>query len=216
VSTLLLKLSAPLQSWGADSKFDRRGTEREPTKSGVIGLIACALGYGRDENEKTEELAKLKFGVRVDKPGSLLVDFQTVKSEKSAYVTYRHYLADAEFTAGLEDTRTAGSGKSELLERIEHALRNPVWPLYLGRRGCPPAKPIVFEKITEKPLKEALSGGEWAVFDADDGSNYKRDIPESFSKKRRMYGFRRVEEIRTSQNEATEHDAFGEVQNVYP
>ena len=47
MATLLLRLAAPLQSWGADSKFETRKTNREPTKSGVIGLLAAALGLRR-------------------------------------------------------------------------------------------------------------------------------------------------------------------------
>ncbi|MDR2895700.1 MAG: CRISPR-associated protein Cas5, partial [Propionibacteriaceae bacterium] len=35
MSTVLLKLAGPLQSWGADSRFPRRTTRHEPTKSGV-------------------------------------------------------------------------------------------------------------------------------------------------------------------------------------
>ena len=49
MATLLLRLAAPLQSWGADSKFETRKTNREPTKSGVIGLLAAALGLRRDD-----------------------------------------------------------------------------------------------------------------------------------------------------------------------
>jgi len=52
MSTLLLKLAAPMQSWGLASKFDTRDTAREPTKSGVIGLLAAALGINRDNNEE--------------------------------------------------------------------------------------------------------------------------------------------------------------------
>lgn len=44
MATLLLRLAAPLQSWGSDSKFETRKTGREPTKSGVVGLLAAALG----------------------------------------------------------------------------------------------------------------------------------------------------------------------------
>lgn len=51
MATLLLRLAAPLQAWGADSKFETRKTGREPTKSGVIGLLAAALGLRRDERE---------------------------------------------------------------------------------------------------------------------------------------------------------------------
>ncbi|MCR6650496.1 MAG: type I-E CRISPR-associated protein Cas5/CasD [Cellvibrionaceae bacterium] len=43
---LLLWLEAPLQSWGHDSKFGRRDSLDFPTKSGVLGLLCCALGAG--------------------------------------------------------------------------------------------------------------------------------------------------------------------------
>ena len=68
MAVLLLRLDAPLQSWGNDdSKFETRKTWREPSKSGVIGMIAAALGYKRYETEKILELYKLRFGVRVDR-----------------------------------------------------------------------------------------------------------------------------------------------------
>ena len=56
MATLLLRLAAPLQAWGSDSKFETRKTDREPTKSGVVGLLAAALGLRRDD---TEGLARL-------------------------------------------------------------------------------------------------------------------------------------------------------------
>ena len=97
MATLLLRLAAPLQAWGADSKFETRKTGREPTKSGVIGLLAAALGLRRDEREALARLTGLRFGVRVEREGQLLVDYHTAKTqdEKTSYVTYRHYLQDA-------------------------------------------------------------------------------------------------------------------------
>ena len=99
MATLLLRLAAPLQAWGADSKFETRKTGREPTKSGVIGLLAAALGLRRDEREALLRLTGLRFGVRVEREGQLLVDYHTAKTqdEKTSYVTYRHYLQDAVF-----------------------------------------------------------------------------------------------------------------------
>lgn len=70
MATLLLRLAAPLQAWGADSKFETRKTGREPTKSGVIGLLAAALGLRRDEREALLRLTGLRFGVRVEREGS--------------------------------------------------------------------------------------------------------------------------------------------------
>ena len=111
MATLLLRLAAPLQSWGMDSKFETRKTGREPTKSGVVGLLAAACGIGREEPGRLEPLNALRFGVRVDQEGTLLVDYHTARKEErgrgnavkvTAYQTKRHYLADAIFLVGLE------------------------------------------------------------------------------------------------------------------
>ena len=83
MSTLLLRLAGPLQSWGTDSKFDVRRTGREPSKSGVIGMVAAALGIQREEDERIRELAGLRFGVRADREGKLLRDYQTVKAKQN-------------------------------------------------------------------------------------------------------------------------------------
>ena len=85
MSTLLMRLAAPLQSWGVDAKFDRRGTERTPTKSGVIGLVAASLGRRRNEN--VMDLQTLRFGVRVDREGVLLRDYHTAKSKKERHMS---------------------------------------------------------------------------------------------------------------------------------
>ncbi len=55
MSCALLWLEAPLQSWGADSRFGRRSTLPFPTRSGIMGLVCCALGKG---GEQVEWLAK--------------------------------------------------------------------------------------------------------------------------------------------------------------
>lgn len=57
---LLLWLEAPLQSWGADSKFGRRDTMKFPTKSGVTGLLFCALGASGEQRELLAKLSPLK------------------------------------------------------------------------------------------------------------------------------------------------------------
>lgn len=127
MATLLLRLAAPLQAWGADSKFETRKTGREPTKSGVIGLLAAALGLRRDEREALLRLTGLRFGVRVEREGQLLVDYHTAKTqdEKTSYVTYRHYLQDAVFLAGIESEDAA------LLQQLQQALL-PAYPAALS------------------------------------------------------------------------------------
>ena len=62
MSTLLLRLAGPLQSWGTDSKFEVRRTENEPSKSGVIGLVAAALGIRRNEEISELNSLRMEFG----------------------------------------------------------------------------------------------------------------------------------------------------------
>jgi len=133
MTVLLLKLAGPLQSWGSSSRFARRGTEVAPTKSGVLGILAAAKGIRR--TEPLTELLGLEFGVRLDQPGQILRDFQTARTldgKESMPLTYRFYLSDAVFLAAVR-------GDRELLTGLDEALNRPRFPLYLGRRSCPPA-----------------------------------------------------------------------------
>ena len=221
MATLLLRLAAPLQSWGIDSKFDTRKTEREPSKSGVIGLLAAALGYKRYESEKIAELSRLRFGVRTDREGKLLHDFHMVHGADNSYVTHRYYLSDAVFVVGIE-------GERERLEELVYALSHPVYPLFLGRRSCPPTLPLCLG-IRELPLSEALekepsrsdktSDSMRITIDADENAtsvSAKRDLPLSFDPRRRSYGYRGVTEktLRFEKKaEPVEHDPFEELED---
>lgn len=142
MDTLLLRLVGPMQSWGIDSRFTVRHTGREPSKSGVIGLLCAALG--RPRTAPLGDLAALRMGVRVDQEGTIQVDYHTAQQvykasggpPKATEVSHRYYLADARFLVGL-----AGQD-GELLKQIHEALADPVWPLYLGRRAFVPSQPV--------------------------------------------------------------------------
>lgn len=223
MATLLLRLAAPLQSWGSDSKFETRKTDREPTKSGVVGLLAAALGLRRDDTEGLARLNGLRIAVRADQEGSLLVDFHTAKSRDTSYVTYRHYLQDAVFLAGLESEDEA------LLRELEAALRHPVYPLYLGRRSCPPTLPLclgirqgsLLDVLRTEPMqgRKPETGKLRIVADADPADPAavpRQDLPMSFRPVHRQYGFRPVREWRLDRlemPEPTEHDPMAELQN---
>ena len=209
MSTLLLRLAGPMQSWGTDSKFDIRRTGREPSKSGVIGIAAAAMGIRRQDRDALRRLAALRFGVRVDREGTIIRDYQTVQAQK-LYVTNRYYLADAIFAVGLE------SDDRELLEQIGQAVQTPVFPLYLGRRSCPPTG-RVFLEISEKPLVEALlaaapPGASRLILDAekDEPGGLVRDMPISFDPARREYAYRRVTERSLLY---AEHDPMAELED---
>lgn len=162
--TLLLRLAGPMQSWGTTSRFDQRDTGKEPSKSGVIGLLAAALGIDRENWTDLEPLTQLKLAVRHDRTGVLKRDYQTAQNIISAdrskvhetAVTTRDYLADAVFLVGLEGEDRA------LLERAHAALQNPVWPLALGRKSYVPSESVWLEGgIKDAPLLEALAAWPW-------------------------------------------------------
>ena len=167
IGTLALQLAAPMQSWGTRSRFTRRDTAQEPTKSGIVGLLMAALGRPRDDDACVQELATLRLGVRVDLEGTTERDYHTISNVASAdaknsagVVSNRYYLADAAFLAVLE-------GEPAQLEELYHALLRPRWPLYLGRRSFLPSLPLVLPESCEYPslgelrLEESLAAYPW-------------------------------------------------------
>jgi CRISPR system Cascade subunit CasD len=185
---LLLRLEGPHQSWGIRARWDVRDTAPEPTKSGVIGLLGCALGYAAGD-PRLEGLDRgLRFGVRVESPGRVVEDYQTVtgflpaadgryrragitnaaswehvihglEAAPAAIVSRRCYLEDAAFLVALEET----GAMPGLLARCAAAVHAPSWPLYLGRKACVPTRPI-FEALTASycGIEEALRRHPWS------------------------------------------------------
>lgn len=158
--TLLLRLAGPMQSWDTRSKHTERDTDMEPSKSGIIGLLCAALG--RPRMAPIKDLAELRMGVRIDKPGSKQPDLQTamdvlqVQAGTRSVISTRYYLADAAFLVGLH-------GKVELLHLLHAALRDPIWPLYLGRKAFVPGDPIWIEDglISGEDFETALRTYPW-------------------------------------------------------
>lgn len=171
-AVLALRLAAPLQSWGGESRFNRRDTRPEPTKSGVIGLLAAAAGRAR-EQEITDLLA-LRLAVRVDQPGTLLRDYHTVSdyreisllsakvnakgqqlpAGKATHITERFYLQDAVFVAAV-------IGPPQTIEMLATALEHPAFPLALGRRSCPPSGRLLLGVRRGTTLDEVLDLVPW-------------------------------------------------------
>ncbi len=165
-TSVLLRLEGPLQSWGTRSRFPERDTENEPSKSGVLGLVAAALGMPRDEVALLARLAECRMAVRADREGKLLRDYHTagggtfrrvphsVFDAKGTVLTSRHYLQGASFLAAL------GYEDGLLAARIDDALRSPKWPLALGRRACTPSLPVRAGVVVATP-EEALRRALW-------------------------------------------------------
>lgn len=206
MDVLLLKLAGPLQSWGDTARFVRRTTRREPTKSGVVGILASALG--RTRTCPVDDLAQLEMGVRTEQRGKLVRDFQTERSldgKRTMPLSHRYYLSDACFLVAL-------GGDDALLKDLEGALRAPRWPLYLGRRSCPPSEPVLLELSGKyRDVRDALEHEPWhasaryrslngivseleVACDARDGEmcESQEDYPLSFSGEGRRYACRPV------------------------
>jgi len=170
-NTLFLRLEGPLQAWGThEARFALRRIAGYPTKSGVMGMLCAALGISRPEAPaRLPELNALSLGVRVDNPGIRWWDFHTVgakqemviaeprqkpaspaqvgpefdkilsslkpKTKPGALLSRREYLADASFLVVLQ-------GDEKLIDTLWQAICHPVWQMYLGRKSCPPSRPI--------------------------------------------------------------------------
>jgi CRISPR system Cascade subunit CasD len=202
MSVLLLRLSGPMQSWGVQSRFTVRDTGLEPSKSGVVGLLCAALGRRREE--AVTDLADLTMGVRVDQEGVMARDYHTAgKSgilrasgqveQKNLVVSTRYYLADARFLVGL-----AGDDLN-LLTQLHAALRDPHWPLYLGRKAFVPGEPVWLPDglRPDETLVDALQTYPWLgcdskkrpdqvrlVLEDRDGPEVRPDHPLSFAERR--------------------------------
>ena len=180
-ATLACVIDAPLQSWGASSRFQRRETESLPTKSAMVGLLAAALGIDKsdpDEAGQLAPLAALRFSVlRWPKPcpALRLADFHTVGGG-----WHDQWQADkTNLRAKLQIPRKAGGGSPfgtvitrrtylsdarfvplfqgarELLDRCSAALEDPVWGVWFGRKACLPASPLA--PVVAADAKAALA-----------------------------------------------------------
>ncbi|MEM7801988.1 MAG: type I-E CRISPR-associated protein Cas5/CasD [Chloroflexota bacterium] len=171
-NTLFLRLEGPLQSWGERARWSIRDSGPAPTKSGIIGLLACAYGWRGDDQIRNLS-DTLKMGVRIDKPGDRLTDYHTIgggyetpqlltaegKPKKSSgaphtEISMRDYLTDAAFLVALQ-------GDQALISETSEALQNPVWPIFLGRKACVPTRPV-YAGVAEAPtLEAALASQAW-------------------------------------------------------
>lgn len=173
---LALYLRAPMQSWGASSKFGDRGTLDAPTRSGLLGMLAAACGI--DKNDETSDrawlarAAKLSVTVLAFRRGDRMTDYHTVGARydkddpwqrrmiptkpdgkpRGTDLTNRDYLMDSIFGAVL-------SGDDALVDEMAAGLANPIWGVWFGRKSCIPTEPIlagVFDSMDA--ARDALAG----------------------------------------------------------
>lgn len=175
---LILRLEGPLMSFGDTAIDEIRPTRELPGRSLLTGLIANALGLEHRDVDALERLQqRLRFAARLDRPGEALLDFQTAElrqddpiwttrgvpaeraggagSYSGPALRYRHYRADSKVTVAL--TLEPGDETPDI-DAIAASLRHPERPLFIGRKGCPPARRIVEGMVEADSLVAALRG----------------------------------------------------------
>jgi CRISPR system Cascade subunit CasD len=159
---LLLRLEAPLMSFGTTAVDHRRPVQAWPAVSMLTGLLANALGWQRSDVQALEALqSRIRWAARIDRTGTSLNDFQTAQlskndkgwttrgvveerdgggdSYKSPHLRSRDYRADASVLVAL---RLEPAQQAPTLQDLAAALDRPMRPLFLGRKGCLPATRI--------------------------------------------------------------------------
>ena len=170
---LLLWLEAPLQSWGVDSKFGRRDTLDFPTRSGVMGILLCAMGAGGEQQALLANWATASMQVQayarlsadqaqLVTPPPALEDFHMVGAAYNDADPWENLFipktAEGKKQVGsgakityryyLQDMAYAVLIKADedLIDTAAQALCSPVWDIYLGRKCCAPTD-FVFQGV---------------------------------------------------------------------
>lgn len=160
---LILTLEAPLMAFGGEI-VDAFGVVRDfPGGSNLTGLLANALGWTRGQRAAHQRLQdRLVFAVRLDRRGHEFRDFQTAKLEagdrgwtthgtfegraggaatyESPHIRHRDMVADAALTVAVA---LAPADEAPTLDDLAAALDTPARPLFLGRKPCLPARPLL-------------------------------------------------------------------------
>jgi CRISPR system Cascade subunit CasD len=178
MQTLLLRFDAPLMSFGGPSVDERGITQDHPPLSLVTGLIGNALGYDHRDTAHLQRLqARLCIAARRDRRGQRMTDFHTAflgqqalvgtgwttrgrvearsggSAREATHIRMREYLADAVYTLALA---VDPADEPPTLDEIAAALDSPQRPLFLGRKPCLPATPLVLGQIEANSLRDAL------------------------------------------------------------
>ncbi len=212
---LILRLDGPMQAWGTHTFEDFRPSNLYPTRSGLLGLLAACLGIERSDHAGQAALAaSVEFSVRVDsavtrpekeamacKAHIKIDDYHTVMDARrvsrapkkgETIQSWRQYLYDAAFTV----TVGAKPDAAFTLDTIAAALRRPLYTPTLGRRSCPPARPVFDGEVEAEnavvALQRASGNGELIYSEAETSSQpvRLRDVPLHGSK--RQFGTRLV------------------------
>ncbi|WP_036534240.1 type I-E CRISPR-associated protein Cas5/CasD [Oceanobacter kriegii] len=170
---LVFRLYGPMASWGQAAVGGERPTGMAPGRAAILGLIGAAMGIEREDDAGQQQLFdELQIAVKQLSAGTLMRDYQTVQAP-STDKKHRHFTRKSELSVDKLNTvlssrhyRQDGiwivavylkDGAQNLtLKQIQEYFKRPVFPLYLGRKSCPPALPLMPTLVTTDSLKQAL------------------------------------------------------------
>ncbi|MGI8498964.1 MAG: type I-E CRISPR-associated protein Cas5/CasD [Gemmatimonadaceae bacterium] len=179
MKALLLRFDAPLISFGAPMVDQNGVVQAFPALSMLTGLLANALGWDHRDAGKLSLLQdRIRYAARIDRRGEALVDYQTVDlgkewmipetagwttrgkiasrggaSGEMTHQRYRHYRADSVHTVAI----SVNTEQAPTLDDLQAALREPARPLFIGRKCCLPASPVLLGMIDAPSLLAALA-----------------------------------------------------------
>ena len=163
---LVLRLDAPLMSFGGVA-IDQVGPVRDfPAASMLTGLIGNAFGWHWSDSAVHQTMQdRLVFAARREREGVLLTDTQNAQIAKAdkGWTTYgvpegrggasydaphrrlRDYQADLSVTVVLRLHRAT---VAPTLDALAEAFDRPARPLFLGRKPCLPSRPLLAKEPT--------------------------------------------------------------------
>lgn len=175
---LVMRLYAPLSSWGTMATGGDRSTNDYPTRGAILGLIGAALGIRRDDQEQQQALASsIGMASKTYSRGTILRDFHTIQTASTTkgqrlhtrrqelqsenletVLSSRDYREDGLWVIAIWLKQDAGKAQDHGFDLpvIKHALTHPKFTLYLGRKSCPLAMPLVPNIVAAESLKQAL------------------------------------------------------------
>lgn len=174
---LLLRLDAPLMSFGAVVVDQLNPLWSFPAKSMLVGLLGNALGWDHRDTQHLQELQdRLRFAARWDAEPELMTEYQTVDLGQESMVdtgwTTRGRREDRKGGTAASGTHqrwrdhwangvatvavALDEGRGPSVDELEAALRTPARPLFLGRKPCLPAAPLLIGRRTGAGTKAAL------------------------------------------------------------
>lgn len=158
---LLFQLYGPMAAWGDIAVGESRVTTAVPGRSALLGMLAAAMGLKRSDEESLNSLSySVRFAILTLNSGSFMRDYHTVqvppasalkkrpartrrdelsvpKNELGTILSSRDYRSDSLNRIAVEST-----GSQYTLETLKQALLRPIFPVFLGRKACPPALPF--------------------------------------------------------------------------